>query len=93
MLYELAQYASDPKDQENMRKMASSSPEGKVCVTLERDLMHNVLTSIYVIPVEGRHLLNLYLPLTYMTQSRFQMLMTSRSSRVVGVYAHHMTLR
>ncbi|XP_038554200.1 NADPH--cytochrome P450 reductase-like [Micropterus salmoides] len=29
VLYELAQYASDPKDQENMRKMASSSPEGK----------------------------------------------------------------
>lgn len=33
VLYELAQYASDPKDQENMRKMASSSSEGKVCVT------------------------------------------------------------
>lgn len=30
VLYELAQYASDVKDQENMRKMASSSPEGKV---------------------------------------------------------------
>lgn len=30
VLYELAQYASDTKDQENMRKMASSSPEGKV---------------------------------------------------------------
>ncbi|XP_023262400.1 NADPH--cytochrome P450 reductase isoform X2 [Seriola lalandi dorsalis] len=29
VLYELAQYAADPKDQENMRKMASSSPEGK----------------------------------------------------------------
>ncbi|KAF0030569.1 hypothetical protein F2P81_017300 [Scophthalmus maximus] len=29
VLYELAQYASDPKDQENMRKMASSAPEGK----------------------------------------------------------------
>lgn len=29
VLYELAQYASDPKDQENMRKMASSTPEGK----------------------------------------------------------------
>ncbi|XDV31783.1 hypothetical protein PO909_002740 [Leuciscus waleckii] len=29
VLYELAQYATDPKDQENMRKMASSSPEGK----------------------------------------------------------------
>ncbi|KAF7665570.1 hypothetical protein LDENG_00138290 [Lucifuga dentata] len=29
VLYELAQYASDAKDQENMRKMASSSPEGK----------------------------------------------------------------
>nr|XP_055051683.1 P450 (cytochrome) oxidoreductase b isoform X2 [Misgurnus anguillicaudatus]XP_055051684.1 P450 (cytochrome) oxidoreductase b isoform X2 [Misgurnus anguillicaudatus]XP_055051685.1 P450 (cytochrome) oxidoreductase b isoform X2 [Misgurnus anguillicaudatus] len=29
VLYELAQYASDPKEQENMRKMASSSPEGK----------------------------------------------------------------
>ncbi|XP_037533313.1 P450 (cytochrome) oxidoreductase b [Nematolebias whitei] len=29
VLYELAQYASNPKDQENMRKMASSSPEGK----------------------------------------------------------------
>ncbi|XP_073778870.1 P450 (cytochrome) oxidoreductase b isoform X3 [Danio rerio] len=29
VLYELAQYASDPKDQENMRKMASSSAEGK----------------------------------------------------------------
>uniref|UniRef100_A0A3P8YJH1 NADPH--hemoprotein reductase n=1 Tax=Esox lucius TaxID=8010 RepID=A0A3P8YJH1_ESOLU len=29
VLYELAQYATDIKDQENMRKMASSSPEGK----------------------------------------------------------------
>ncbi|KAK0138408.1 NADPH--cytochrome P450 reductase [Merluccius polli] len=29
VLYELAQYASDPQDQENMRKMASSSAEGK----------------------------------------------------------------
>ncbi|KAJ8342848.1 hypothetical protein SKAU_G00327760 [Synaphobranchus kaupii] len=29
VLYELAQYATDPKDQETMRKMASSSPEGK----------------------------------------------------------------
>ncbi|XP_030632713.1 P450 (cytochrome) oxidoreductase b [Chanos chanos] len=29
VLYELAQYATDPKEQENMRKMASSSPEGK----------------------------------------------------------------
>lgn len=32
VLYELAQYATDPKDQENMRKMASSSPEGKVSI-------------------------------------------------------------
>lgn len=30
VLYELAQYASDSKEQENMRKMASASPEGKV---------------------------------------------------------------
>lgn len=30
VLYELAQYASDQKEQENMRKMASASPEGKV---------------------------------------------------------------
>ncbi|KAG5844478.1 hypothetical protein ANANG_G00162940 [Anguilla anguilla] len=29
VLYELAQYATDPKEQETMRKMASSSPEGK----------------------------------------------------------------
>ncbi|XP_057207943.1 P450 (cytochrome) oxidoreductase b isoform X2 [Triplophysa rosa] len=29
VLYELAQYASEPKEQESMRKMASSSPEGK----------------------------------------------------------------
>ncbi|XP_059389579.1 NADPH--cytochrome P450 reductase-like isoform X1 [Carassius carassius] len=29
VLYELAQYATDPKEQENMKKMASSSPEGK----------------------------------------------------------------
>ncbi|KAG7471119.1 hypothetical protein MATL_G00121040 [Megalops atlanticus] len=29
VLYELAQYASDPKEQETMRKMASSAPEGK----------------------------------------------------------------
>ncbi|XP_043115142.1 P450 (cytochrome) oxidoreductase b isoform X1 [Puntigrus tetrazona] len=29
VLYEMAQYATDPKDQENMRKMASSSSEGK----------------------------------------------------------------
>ncbi|MBN3325408.1 NCPR reductase, partial [Atractosteus spatula] len=29
VLYELAQYATDPKDQETLRKMASSSPEGK----------------------------------------------------------------
>lgn len=33
VLYELAQYATDSKDQENLRKMASSSPEGKVCGT------------------------------------------------------------
>ncbi len=30
VLYELAQYATEPKDQESMKKMASSSPEGKV---------------------------------------------------------------
>lgn len=36
VLYELAQYASDPKDQENMRKMASSSPEGKVSASWKR---------------------------------------------------------
>ncbi|XP_066431222.1 NADPH--cytochrome P450 reductase isoform X2 [Eleutherodactylus coqui] len=29
VLYELAQYATDPKEQENLRKMASSSAEGK----------------------------------------------------------------
>ncbi|XP_062887498.1 NADPH--cytochrome P450 reductase-like [Mobula hypostoma] len=29
VLYELAQYASDPKEQDFLRKMASSSPEGK----------------------------------------------------------------
>ncbi|TRZ01494.1 hypothetical protein DNTS_025938 [Danionella cerebrum] len=29
VLYELAQYASDPQEQEKMRKMASASPEGK----------------------------------------------------------------
>uniref|UniRef100_A0A8C1JF45 NADPH--hemoprotein reductase n=1 Tax=Cyprinus carpio TaxID=7962 RepID=A0A8C1JF45_CYPCA len=29
VLFELAQYASDPQEQENMRKMASASPEGK----------------------------------------------------------------
>lgn len=29
VLYELAQYATEPKDQESMKKMASSSPEGK----------------------------------------------------------------
>ncbi|XP_043909715.1 NADPH--cytochrome P450 reductase [Protopterus annectens] len=29
VLYELAQYASDPKEQEFLRKMASSAPEGK----------------------------------------------------------------
>ncbi|XP_029105077.1 NADPH--cytochrome P450 reductase-like isoform X4 [Scleropages formosus] len=29
VLYEIAQYATDPKDQENLRKMASSSAEGK----------------------------------------------------------------
>ncbi|XP_052433108.1 P450 (cytochrome) oxidoreductase b isoform X2 [Carassius gibelio] len=29
VLYELAQYATDPKEQENMRRMASSSAEGK----------------------------------------------------------------
>ncbi|XP_016362269.1 P450 (cytochrome) oxidoreductase b [Sinocyclocheilus anshuiensis] len=29
VLYELAQYATEPKEQENVRKMASSSPEGK----------------------------------------------------------------
>ncbi|KAL4660537.1 NADPH-cytochrome P450 reductase isoform X1 [Arapaima gigas] len=29
VLYEMAQYATDPKDQENLRKMASSSSEGK----------------------------------------------------------------
>lgn len=30
MLYELAQYASEPSEQEHLRKMASSSGEGKV---------------------------------------------------------------
>lgn len=30
MLYELAQYASEPAEQEQLRKMASSSGEGKV---------------------------------------------------------------
>lgn len=30
MLYELAQYASEPSEQEQLRKMASSSGEGKV---------------------------------------------------------------
>uniref|UniRef100_A0A671S2F9 NADPH--cytochrome P450 reductase n=1 Tax=Sinocyclocheilus anshuiensis TaxID=1608454 RepID=A0A671S2F9_9TELE len=29
VLYELSQYTSDPQEQENMRKMASASPEGK----------------------------------------------------------------
>ncbi|XP_066551761.1 NADPH--cytochrome P450 reductase isoform X2 [Amia ocellicauda] len=29
VLYELAQYATEPKEQETLRKMASSSPEGK----------------------------------------------------------------
>lgn len=31
MLYELAQFASEPSEQEQLRKMASSSGEGKVC--------------------------------------------------------------
>uniref|UniRef100_A0AAQ5XP09 NADPH--hemoprotein reductase n=1 Tax=Amphiprion ocellaris TaxID=80972 RepID=A0AAQ5XP09_AMPOC len=39
VLYELAQYASDPKDQENMRKMASSSPEGKV-ICIVKPIIH-----------------------------------------------------
>jgi sulfite reductase alpha subunit-like flavoprotein len=30
VLFELAQYATDPKDQDTLRKMASASPEGKV---------------------------------------------------------------
>lgn len=30
VLYELAQYATDPSEQERLRKMASSAPEGKV---------------------------------------------------------------
>lgn len=30
MLYELAQYASEPSEQEHLHKMASSSGEGKV---------------------------------------------------------------
>lgn len=30
VLYELAQYASEPSEQEHLRKMASSSGEGKV---------------------------------------------------------------
>lgn len=34
VLYELAQYASDPSEQEHLRKMASSSGEGKVSLPL-----------------------------------------------------------
>lgn len=34
MLYELAQYASEPAEQEQLRKMASSSGEGKVGLPL-----------------------------------------------------------
>jgi NADPH-ferrihemoprotein reductase len=30
VLFELAQYATDPKDQDILHKMASASPEGKV---------------------------------------------------------------
>lgn len=34
VLYELAQYASEPSEQEQLRKMASSSGEGKVSLLL-----------------------------------------------------------
>uniref|UniRef100_A0A8B9RJ67 NADPH--hemoprotein reductase n=1 Tax=Astyanax mexicanus TaxID=7994 RepID=A0A8B9RJ67_ASTMX len=51
VLYELAQYASDPKDQENMRKMASSSPEGKALYqTWVLDSSRNILAILEDLP-------------------------------------------
>ncbi|KAF6720870.1 NADPH--cytochrome P450 reductase [Oryzias melastigma] len=51
VLYELAQYASDPKDQENMRKMASSSPEGKALYqTWVLDSCRNILAILEDMP-------------------------------------------
>ncbi|KAL2096336.1 hypothetical protein ACEWY4_008484 [Coilia grayii] len=51
VLYELAQYASDPKDQENMRKMASSSPEGKALYqSFVLDPCRNILAILEDIP-------------------------------------------
>ncbi|KAJ3591306.1 hypothetical protein NHX12_009252 [Muraenolepis orangiensis] len=51
VLYELAQYASDPKDQENMRKMASSSPEGKAMYqSWVLDACRNILALLEDLP-------------------------------------------
>ncbi|KAG7319625.1 hypothetical protein KOW79_016768 [Hemibagrus wyckioides] len=51
VLYELAQYASDPKDQENMRKMASSSPEGKALYqSWVLDACRNILAILEDLP-------------------------------------------
>ncbi|KAM7413157.1 hypothetical protein PAMA_020506 [Pampus argenteus] len=51
ILYELAQYASDPKDQENMRKMASSSPEGKALYqSWVLDASRNILSILEDMP-------------------------------------------
>ncbi|XP_018588137.2 NADPH--cytochrome P450 reductase-like [Scleropages formosus] len=51
VLYELAQYASDPKDQENMRKMASSSAEGKALYhSWVLDARRNILAILQDMP-------------------------------------------
>ncbi|XP_056593351.1 NADPH--cytochrome P450 reductase isoform X1 [Triplophysa dalaica] len=51
VLYELAQYASDQKEQENMRKMASASPEGKALYkSWVLDAERNILSILEDLP-------------------------------------------
>ncbi|XP_062341507.1 NADPH--cytochrome P450 reductase-like isoform X1 [Osmerus eperlanus] len=51
VLFELAQYASDPKEQETLRKMASASPEGKsVYQSWVLDAQRDILTVLEDMP-------------------------------------------
>lgn len=58
VLYELAQYASDPKEQENMRKMASSSAEGKACLHFNLLLPTNLLNLSPIVTARFKSKLN-----------------------------------
>nr|XP_029527132.1 NADPH--cytochrome P450 reductase-like isoform X1 [Oncorhynchus nerka] len=51
VLFELAQYATDPKDQDILRKMASASPEGKgLYQSLVLDSQRNILAVLEDMP-------------------------------------------